>query len=117
MKVEIIETGSGYQLLRGGEPYRIRGAGMTSGDLRAFAAHGGNSIRNWTTHDAPMPVRELLDQAHAHGVTVALGLPMASERSGFDYGDAEAVATQLAALRRDVLEYRDHPALLLWIIG
>ena len=117
MKVEIRPSGSGYELLRDGQPYRIRGAGMSSGDLAAFAAHGGNSIRTWTTLDGVVTTRELLDAAHANGVTVALGLPMQSERSGFDYDDAEAVAAQLERLRDEVLKYRDHPALLFWIIG
>jgi hypothetical protein len=90
---------------------------MTSGDLALFAAHGGNSIRNWTTDDRPIATRALLDEAHANGVTVALCLPMGSERHGFDYDDAEAVAGQLEAMRVEVLKYRDHPALLFWIIG
>ena len=117
MRVEIVKTTSGYELLRGGAPYRIRGVGMTDGDLAGLAAHGGNSIRNWTTIGGPVPTRELLDQAHAHGITVALGLPMRAERAGFDYDDADAVAAQLETMRAEVLEYRDHPALLFWIIG
>ena len=117
VKVEVAHTAAGFRLLRGGEPYQIRGAGMAAGDLAVFAAHGGNSIRNWTTRGGPVSTRALLDEAHAHGVTVALGLPMGSERHGFDYDDPRAVAAQLAAMRDDVLEYRDHPALLFWIIG
>jgi hypothetical protein len=117
VKVEIVRTESGYELFRGGSPYRIRGAGMTSGDLARFAAHGGNSIRNWTTHDLPTTAQALLDEAHANGVTVALGLPMGSERHGFDYDDANAVAAQLEAMRIEVLKHRNHPALLFWIIG
>jgi hypothetical protein len=117
VKVEVVATSSGYELFRGGEPYRIRGAGMTSGDLAAFAAHGGNSIRNWTTIGGPVDTRELLDEAHANGVTVALCLPMGSERHGFDYDDEDAVAAQFEVMRGEVLEYRDHPALLFWIIG
>jgi hypothetical protein len=117
VKVEILRTNSGYELFRGGEPYRIRGAGMTAGDLAAFAAHGGNSIRNWTTIGGPVDTRELLDEAHANGVTVALCLPMGSERHGFDYDDEDAVAAQLDVMRSEVLKYRDHPALLFWIIG
>jgi hypothetical protein len=117
VKVEIVTTDSGYELLRGGAPYRIRGAGMSSGDLALFAAHGGNSIRNWTTQHSQVETSALLDEAHANGVTVALGLSMGVERHGFDYDDAEAVAAQLEAMRAEVLKYRDHPALLFWIIG
>jgi exo-beta-1,3-glucanase (GH17 family) len=48
---------------------------------------------------------------------VALGLPVKSERGGFDYNDPDAVATQLQLVRGEVLKYRDHPALLFWIVG
>ena len=106
-----------YALLRGGEPYIVRGAGMVHDDIERFAAHGGNAIRTWTTRSGEVDIPALLDTAQAHGVTVALTLPMRPERHGFDYDDPDAVAEQLAALREDVLRYRDHPALLLWIIG
>ena len=113
IKVEIIETEAGYQLLRGGEPYAIKGAGLDSGDIVSFAEHGGNSIRNWGTHNA----KEVLDLAHRNGVTVALCLGVGSERHGFDYDDEKAVKRQLDRLRKDVLSFKDHPALLVWIIG
>jgi exo-beta-1,3-glucanase (GH17 family) len=117
IKVEIIRTDSGYQLLRGGEPYEIRGAGMGIDDIARFAARGGNSIRTWSTGASYQDTRALLDSAHEHGVTVALCLEMEPERHGFDYNDEEAVAVQLAAMREEVLKYRDHPALLAWFIG
>lgn len=117
IKVEVVSTDTGYQLLRAGEPYAIRGAGMPVDDIENFAAHGGNSIRNWTTTGHNPSTQELLDKAYANGVTVALCLPMQAERHGFDYDDAEAVAAQLEAMRTDVLKYRNHPALLVWIIG
>jgi hypothetical protein len=117
IKVEIVRAGDGYQLLRAGQPYAVKGAGMSRNDIASFAAHGGNSIRNWTTRHPHQDTRELLDSAYAHGVTVALGLPMRPERRGFDYDDEAAVSAQFDALREDVLRYRDHPALLLWIIG
>ncbi len=117
VKVEIVASDAGYELLRGGEPYVIRGAGMGVDDLENFAAHGGNSIRNWTTRGNYQNTRELLDAALANGVTVALCLSLASERHGFNYDDAEAVAEQLQWVREEIIKYRDHPALLLWIIG
>ncbi|MGI9249363.1 MAG: DUF4038 domain-containing protein [Woeseiaceae bacterium] len=117
VKVEVVQSASGFQLLRGGEPYFIKGAGLEHGDIESFAAHGGNSIRNWTTKSDVETAQEVLDRAHKHGVSVALCLPMLAERWGFDYDDEEAVAKQLAVFREEVLKYRDHPALLVWIIG
>ena len=117
VKVEVVETGTGYQLLRGGKPYVIRGAGMEHNDIAAFSSHGGNAIRNCSTRSKLADIGDLLDTAQAHGVTVMLCLPMQAERHGFDYDDEAAVAAQLHAFREDVLRYRDHPALLAWIIG
>lgn len=117
VKVEVVHTESGFQLLRGGEAYFIKGAGLEFGDIESFAAHGGNSIRNWTTKNGVETAQQVLDSADALGVTVALCLPMQAERWEFDYGDAEAVAAQLDAFRQEVIKYRDHPALLVWIIG
>ena len=117
IKVEIGKTESGYQLLRGGTPYTVRGAGMGVDDIQRFAAAGGNSIRNWNTMQRGQDTRALLDKAHAHGVTVALGLAMRPERHGFDYDNPDEVAAQLELMRGEVLKYRNHPAVLVWIIG
>jgi hypothetical protein len=113
VRVEIVKSGPGYELLRAGKPYEIRGAGLEYGDMASFAAHGGNSIRNWTTDNAAA----VLDTAQSNGITVALCLCLQSERWGFDYNDATVVAAQLELMRAEVLKYRDHPALLAWIIG
>ena len=117
VKVEVVATKHGYTLERGGDPYTVKGAGMVVDDIERFAARGGNSIRTWSTNWEGQDTRALLDKAHEHGVTVALGLAMEPERHGFDYDDAEAVAAQLELMRSEVLKYRDHPALLLWVIG
>lgn len=115
--VELVESESGFRLLRGGEPYEIRGAGVARDEIESAAAHGANSIRTWTTDEPEMSAGDLLDTAHRLGLTVALGLPMAPERSGFDYDDTEAVRRQFESLREEVIRYRDHPALLFWLIG
>lgn len=113
IRVEIRQTDGGYELHRGGQPYYIKGAGGGREYMELLQAHGGNSIRTWGTGGA----QALLDEAHERGLTVTLGLNVASERHGFDYNDEEAVARQLDRLRTDVLRYRHHPALLIWAIG
>jgi len=90
---------------------------MVVNDLERFVAHGGNSIRLWSTRSDEYDVEALLDSAHAMGVSVALTLPMAAERGGFDYDDPDAIARQLEWMQEDVIRFKDHPAVLVWIIG
>jgi len=111
--VEIKRTNGSFQLYRGGEPYYINGAGG-GGHLELLASIGGNSIRRWSTGPDTM---NLLDRAHGFGISVCLGLNMGKERHGFDYDDEEAVASQLARMRGEVLKFKDHPAVLMWGIG
>lgn len=114
--VDIVEHEGRYTLLRGGQPYAIKGAGIGHGDIASLAAQGGNSFRNWRDFDAPDGLL-ILDEAARHGLTVAMCIPIGRERHGFDYDDAQAVARQFEFARSEVLRYKDHPALLLWIIG
>jgi hypothetical protein len=110
--VELRQTAQGWQLLRGGEPYFIRGAGG-SGSLKQLAAAGGNSVRTWGADD----IGEVLDQAHALGLSVTVGIWLGHERHGFDYSDKAQVREQFERAREAVLRYKDHPAVLLWGIG
>jgi hypothetical protein len=115
--VEVVVKEGRYQLHRGGEPYEIRGAGMESNDIAVFVSHGGNSIRTWRTDNAHSSGLEVLDNAARHGVTVTLCIEIGRERHGFDYDDEEAVAAQLEFARGEVEKYKDHPALLVWMVG
>jgi hypothetical protein len=111
--VTLVEHEGRHKLLRGGQPYEIKGAGIEHGDIERFAAHGGTSFRNWDSEDG----LRVLDEAVKYGVTVSMCIPIGRERLGFDYDDEEAVARQLEFARSEVLKYKDHPALLTWIIG
>ena len=48
---------------------------------------------------------------------VAMGINLAKERHGFDYNNKLAVKKQYEGIKKEVLELKDHPALLLWVIG
>ena len=115
--VEVVQQDGRFHLLRGGQPFTVHGAGLEFSDISVFAAHGGNSIRTWRTDNAQFTGQELLDEAARHGVMVGLCIEIGRERHGFDYDDEAAVAAQLEYARGEVLKYKDHPALLFWIIG
>lgn len=110
--VELVETEQGWSLLRGGQPYFIRGAGG-DGDLDQLVAAGANSIRTWDAKD----IDDLLDAAHERGLSVTVGIWLGHERHSFDYDDEDMVAEQHERVRDVVLRYRDHPALLIWALG
>jgi hypothetical protein len=112
IKVELKHTANGYQLLRGGQVYFVKGAGGSSYPDR-IAAYGGNSIRTWGSYGA----QKTLDSAQKYGLTVLMGLDVARERHGFNYDDSVAVKKQLEKLRLEVLKYKDSPVVLAWGIG
>jgi hypothetical protein len=109
--VEIVRTDDGgFQLLRGGQPYFVKGAVAIDRHLDELVAAGANSVR--TRGD-----RAFLDRLHALGLSVLFNLPVRAERSGMDYDDAVAVREQFEAVMTVVREYRDHPAILFWALG
>ncbi|MEL6427618.1 MAG: glycoside hydrolase family 2 TIM barrel-domain containing protein [Planctomycetota bacterium] len=116
-RTEVRRAEEGWQLLVDGEPFYVKGAGVEFGDMEALAAHGANAIRTWRTDNGRRSGKEVLDQAHALGLKVAMGIDVGRERHGFDYDDPSAVAAQLDRIRTEVIALKDHPALILWGIG
>lgn len=116
-KAEIKKEGEKFQLYVDGNPFYIKGAGLEFGDIPALAKHGGNSFRTWRTNNGQRSGREVLDEAWQHGLYVTMGLDVARERHGFDYNDKAAVAEQFERIKAEVMELKDHPALIIWAIG
>jgi hypothetical protein len=117
VKVEILQTNGGYQLYVDQKPFYIKGAGLGSGDQKKLAECGGNSFRTWQTGDQRISGAQMLDLALTNGLYVAMGLEIGRERLGFDYNDPAVVARQLARIKMEVQKYKDHPALIIWVIG
>ena len=113
ISVEIVKNENGYQLLRGGEPYYIKGAGGTV-HLDKLKSYGGNSIRTWGV-DANTD--NILEEAEKEGLSVTFGIWMGQERQGFDYSNEDAVNAQLEMFRQTVRKYKSHPAILMWGVG
>lgn len=117
VKVTLTNTNGRFNLLVNNEPFYIKGAGLEFGNIESVAKHGGNSFRTWRTENGQRSGKEVLDEAHKNGLMVTMGIEVARERHGFDYNDAIAVKKQLERIKKEVLELKDHPALLLWGIG
>jgi hypothetical protein len=116
-KVEIRQTDGKFQMFVNHQPFYVKGAGLEFGNQEKLAAHGANAFRTWRTENGRESCQVVLDRAHANKLYVAMGIEVGRERHGFDYNDPVAVAKQLEAIKAEVLKYKDHPALLTWIIG
>jgi hypothetical protein len=112
VKVELRNDGGNWQLLRGGQPFFIQGAG---GDhsKKVLKELGGNSFRTWGADN----LGPQLDEAQRLGLTVTAGIWLGHERHGFDYADPKMVKEQFERARAVVLKHKDHPALLMWGVG
>jgi hypothetical protein len=117
VKVELRKTGDAWQLYVSGKPFYVKGAGLEFGSPEKLAEHGGNSFRTWRTDNGRESGRQVLDRARKNGLYVTMGLEVVGERHGFNYSDPAAVARQFERVRGEVLNYKDHPALIIWSIG
>ncbi|WP_083262372.1 glycoside hydrolase family 2 TIM barrel-domain containing protein [Roseivirga sp. 4D4] len=116
-KSTIVKVENGFELQLNGEPFFIQGAGLEFGSIPKLAAHGANSFRTWRTDNGQRSGKEVLDDAQKYGLKVTMGIDVGRERHGFDYDDEEAVKAQLERIRGEVMELKDHPALIIWGIG
>lgn len=111
-EVRITKKGEGWQLLRDGQPYLVKGGGG-SRELASIARAGGNSVRLWGDEG----LGETLDSAQKLGLTVCAGIWLGQVRQGFKWNDPASLERQQKHVREVVEKYRQHPALLCWALG
>lgn len=110
--VRIANEKGKWQLLRGGEPYFIKGA-AGGHSLTALKKAGGNSTRTWGAEE----IAGKLKEAQTLGLTVVGGVWLGHKAHGFDYADAKKVAKQYEEVKASLLRFKDHPSLLMWALG
>jgi hypothetical protein len=110
--VKVVKKGDGFELLRGGEPFFIKGAGGDD-SKELLKECGGNSYRTW----GASPKETGLDNAARLGLGVTVGIWLGHKEQGFNYKDPKQVADQLNIAREAVMRYRNSPALLIWGLG
>jgi len=116
-KVELKKVNEVNRFYVDGEVFHVKGAGIELDKMEALAKSGANSFRTWNTQYGDITGKQILDEAHKHGLMVLMQLEVGRERHGFDYDDEDWVAKQHEELRQQVIELKDHPALLSWGIG
>ena len=116
-RVELKQEDGQYRLYLNDEEFYVKGAGLEFGNIERLAANGGNSFRTWRTDNGQRSGKEVLDEAHEHGLMVLMGIEIGRERHGYDYNDTAWVREQYESVKKQVLELKDHPAILGWAIG
>jgi hypothetical protein len=106
---QISRQGNQWQLLCNDVPFYIKGA-VGWKHFETLREYGGNAIRSRARKD-------MLDRAHTCGLKVMAGLPVHGERNAMDWGDDQQVSTQRQKVVETVKQLKDHPALMLWVIG
>lgn len=109
VKVTIDPAGG---LSRNGQHFFIKGAGGRE-HLDELVRRGGNSVRTWGDKE----LIEVLPRAKQLGLTVCAGIWLEHECSWFSYHNPAHCARQTERVRKVVVQYRDHPSLLLWGLG
>ncbi|MDG1874256.1 MAG: glycoside hydrolase family 2 TIM barrel-domain containing protein [Mariniblastus sp.] len=110
---QLVKTDTGWSLVRDGKPYYINGVGC-DGSLGDLAKTGANSVRTWDTKDF---TQKLLDDCHAQGISVSMGIWLGHERHGTNYQNFDEMAEQIDSAMKTVRRFKDHPAVLLWGVG
>ena len=111
--VYIEHTKNGWELYRNNKPFKIKGA-SASNRFKELKAAGANTVRIYDTTN----LKSVLDSAHFYDLAVIVDLPIRRYVSKDTlYADAIFKAQELNATKRTVTNFKNHPALLYWILG
>lgn len=110
--VTIKEVNGKYSFYVDDVLFKLKGAGG-GGNLDVLHQAGGNSIRTWGSNNG----EQVLDTAYKYGIMVAMGIGMGQELHGFDYNDTAAVGKQYRRNIASIEKFKNHPALLCWVVG
>lgn len=112
--VYVKKDGEGYQLIRNGKPFFVKGA---AGDsfLPELRAAGANTVRIYDT----INLKSKLDELDSLGLAAVIDihLPKFVGNNGIVYSSPENIEKLEDVIENFILTYKDHPAVLFWILG
>ena len=112
--VYVEQTEKGYQLIRNGEPFYIKGGAASTQYLEELKDAGANTARIYDT----INLKETLDRAKELDLAVVVDIPMPKFIDDPEfYENVEIFDLVKARVERVVKKHKDHPALLYWNLG
>lgn len=105
-RVCIEKSSKGYHIIRNNKPFLVKGASGFDNFYELKAA-GGNTIRLYDT----LHLKQKLDLADSLGLAVIVDIPL--QIKNMNYIDPNAIVW----VRKFVNTYKNHPALLCWMLG
>ena len=111
--VHLKKNGDSYELYRNGEVFHIKGASASS-YFKELKAAGANTVRVYDTTN--LGVR--LDSAFFYQLAVIVDLPITRYYNNDSlFMDQKFMDNELNSLKVTVKKYKNHPAILYWILG
>ncbi|WP_168155222.1 glycoside hydrolase family 2 TIM barrel-domain containing protein [Mangrovimonas xylaniphaga] len=111
--VRIVETEKGFEIIRNGKPFYIKGAGGKP-YLKELSEAGGNTLRLYDTTNTA----KILDEAQKYNIAVILDIWLPKYQNNYNYyKDKEYVKVMKEAVKKFVNQHKNHPALLMWNLG
>ena len=108
--VTVEKTSDGYQLLRDGKPYYVKGCGGQT-HLDLAAGYGANSTRTWGDEDAVT----VLNKAKSLGMTATIGVWL--DHGNGSYKNEGYKSKMRSTVQNLVSKIKDNPALLIYALG
>ncbi len=111
--VFVRKTSSGYELVRNGKIFLIKGTSGNS-NFKELKKAGGNTIRIYDTTN----LVQTLDEADKAGLAVILDIPIPRYIVPDSvYANNSQMNRLFEDIRAFVIKYKNHPALLYWMLG
>lgn len=111
--VYIQKTSNGYEIIRNGKPFYIKGAAGYS-HFKELAEAGGNTIRVYDT----INIAHILDVAYANNLAVIVDIPIPPYNKKYNlYLNKDHNRLLKHKVKKFVQKYKDHPSVLMWNLG
>ena len=102
-----------YELVKNNKPFYIRGAAGKS-YFKELSKIGGNTIRVYDT----INLGKVLNNASEANLSVIVDLPIPRFHEEYNfYTNPISRDTLITNIKRTIKKYKDHPSLLMWMLG